>query len=502
MKYIFNNDNKDIIERICDINDVSINDIKNNFIVDYNIKIVKEFANKLLENKDKKFLIVGDYDCDGICATTIIKKLLEELNIKCNYYIPSRSKDGYGLNTRIVDNAIENKFDFLFLVDNGVSAKECVDYALENDIKTFIIDHHEYKNTVNSYAFLHPNLFSSDYSDMCASGLCSLLANTIKHDDYYTVLGGLATLADSVRVLGYNRYLIKEACRLLSLYDFKSIKALLNGEVTYKELQFNVIPKINSVSRIDEFLNVNYVVKYLLDNDNNFEYYLSNIEAINNARKEYSKSMFEKAIKDVVDDKDLIVISSPLYKEGLCGLLANRLMNKYNKAVLVFSEGDNEFKGSGRAPKGCNLYGYLEKAKELFSSFGGHLQAVGLSLNKDNFKKFNEYINTNAIEYSSIEQNVLEIDVGNINNKLLEKLDDILPFGPGFEEPLFAIKNPTIISKTLAANKYPKYILENNIQAISFNSDHVSKEFEYMIGYIQKDTYHNDGVSFLIEDLI
>ena len=112
---------------------------------DFNINedAISIFYNKLLENKDLKFLIVGDYDCDGICSVAIINNLFDNLGIKRNYYIPSRLKEGYGLNKLIVDNAIKFKYEAILLVDNGVSCKEAIDYAYANNIKVFIIDHHK-----------------------------------------------------------------------------------------------------------------------------------------------------------------------------------------------------------------------------------------------------------------------------------------------------------------------------------------------------------------------
>ena len=142
-------------------------------------------------------------------------------------------------------------------------------------IKVFIIDHHEYVDEPNCEAYLHPSLFIDKYKDMCAAGISCLLSNSVRKDDFSTCLGGLATLADMVSVFNYNRYLLKQMISIIKQGNINPINLLLgDNEVTYDNLHYNVIPKINAVSRLDDLMNVNYVVKYLLSNDNEcFDYF-------------------------------------------------------------------------------------------------------------------------------------------------------------------------------------------------------------------------------------
>ena len=316
-------------------------------------KCVEVVRRAMKENK--KIYIYGDYDCDGICATTIMMKLLSDLKIKANYYIPSRSKEGYGLNDKIVDTAVENGFDVLLCVDNGIVAADQLNKARLAGLLTFVIDHHEYKQLPDCDGILHPDLFPEKYHDMCAAGICALLANSFKEDSLNFAYGGLATLADMVSVFDYNRYLMKKMLTVLKNEDIYPIKFLLGADISYENLSYNVIPKINAVSRLDEYMNVNYVVRYLLDNSNGCQKYLNKIETINTQRKELSKAMAGKAKRLMDERHDLVIVRSDSFKEGLCGLIANRLMNECGKAVLVLSESDEELKGSGRAPKGADL---------------------------------------------------------------------------------------------------------------------------------------------------
>lgn len=504
MKYTFNKLDNSIVDKILEINNVELKDLDvSKFEIDEDLEIINIFKKKIFENKDKKFLIVGDYDCDGICATTIMKKLLDDLNIKNNYYIPSRIKEGYGLNVNIVDNARNNGFDCLLCVDNGVVALDALNKCQEYGIKVFIIDHHEYIDEPNCEYLLHPKMFDDKYLDMCASGLCALVSNSFRYHYLNDVYGGLATLADMVSVFNYNRFLIKRMFAILSGNDIKPIRMLLNNSaVSYQSLQFSVIPKINAVSRLDEYMNVNYLVKYLLSNDDNeCLYYFTMIEKINKERKEYTKVMYEKAIRMLNIDDDIILLADDGFKEGLCGLLANRLLNEYGKPVIVFSIIDNEVKGSGRSLDGFNLYAYLSSFKELFIAFGGHEQAVGLSLTKDNYDRLIECVRSNKVEISETIKDVILVDSKDVNFELLNKINSLKPFGTDFKEIALALDN-NYMSRFIIAKKYPKFIYNDYLSAISFNSDHINKDFMYMIGKMQKDDYSKDKLSFIIEDLI
>jgi len=502
MKYLYNEQQDSIVNRICHINNIELNKLNvNDFTLDFNLDVLVNFKNTLLSLKDCRFLIIGDYDCDGICATSIIKRLLEHLHIENNYYIPSRSKEGYGINNSIVDTAINNNFDVILMLDNGIVANTQIKYAKDNGIKTLIIDHHEYSELPNCEAVLHPNLFPDKYADMCTGGLSALLALSFYEDDLFYVYGGLATLADMVSVLNYNRYLLKKMITILNTGKIYQINYLLGkNEVSYDSLAYNVIPKINAVSRLDEYYNVNLVVRYLLADEaycmNNY----GNIEQINNMRKDFTQKMSETAIKMVDDNKDHILLVSKEFKEGLCGLIANKLLGIYNKPVLILSEKDNELKGSGRSPSGINIYEYL-KDLNIFTSYGGHNQAIGLSLNIENYDQLLNHFLNNPLKVDDDVKDVISIDSENIDMKLLEEIECLKPFGVDFKEPLFVLKDVNYKKKFIIAGKYPKFIIKDECDAISFNVSHVNKEFKDMIGYLKKDSYHKNKVSFTIEDL-
>lgn len=472
------------------------------FEVDYELEILKEFRKQLLSDKDKRFFIVGDYDCDGICATVIIKRLFEDLGIESNYYIPSRSKQGYGINNDIVKIAYDNGFKAIICVDNGAVAYEQMQYAKQLGLKTYIIDHHEYEKKIEVDGFLHPDLFPDKYHDMCAGGLCCLLSNSFREDDLSSVYGGLATLADMVSVLNYNRYLLKNMIRILENKQVYPIMYLLDGnKVSYDSLSYNVIPKINAVSRLEDMMNVNYVVRYLLDDSASCMKYLNKIEEINVTRKDLTLQMSELAKRLADETKDFMIIRSEVFKEGLCGLIANRLLSQYNRPILILAQSDGILKGSGRAPEGFDMFGYLNEIRDLFTAYGGHSQAVGLSMDADRFDELEEFIETHPFDFKADDKDALYFKQEDLDNGLLEELKQMKPYGTGFKEPLLCIDG-NYRKKYSIKGIYPKFILNEKLEAISFNTALANREFTMMLGHLKPDNYHKGNLSFVIEDLI
>ncbi|MBO4919798.1 MAG: DHH family phosphoesterase [Erysipelotrichaceae bacterium] len=504
MKYRFNTDDLSLKERVCRINGIDPERLDtSHFLPDYDLEVLKDFRETLLSYKDKRFFIVGDYDCDGICATVIMKRLLDDLQIRNNYYIPSRSRDGYGISERIVDTAIENGFEVILCVDNGITANIQLSKARETGIKVLIIDHHEYSESPKADAWLHPDLFPDQYADMCAGGICCLLSNSFRYDVLTTVYGGLATLADMVSVYGYNRYLMKEMLRLLNEEEILPIRYLAGtDEIDYDTLSYQVIPKINAVSRLDDRMNVNYVVRYLLDASSRCMIYLNRIEEINRTRKEMTRQMSALAERTCDSSRNVIVVCSEAFKEGLCGLIANRMMYEYQKPVIVLARNGEELKGSGRSPKGSDLYLYLKQAEDLFLTYGGHENAVGLSLEADRLDDLLNYISGHEILLEEQTRDVIVMDQDEFGFDLLKDMEELKPFGTDFPEPLMGIRDPGILRTYRSAGRFMKYTLNERLDAIDFRCSENDKCFSMFIGRIKKDDYRSSKLSFVIEETL
>lgn len=459
-----------------------------------------DFKDKLLTLKDKHILIVGDYDCDGICATTITKRLLEHLGINNSYYIPSRIDDGYGLSEKIVSIAHKHHYDVIITVDNGVSATSSISLANSLGIKVMIIDHHEYVDIPDCYGFIHPNLLDKDFNKLSAGALCYLLSTLFYEDDYSLVLGGLSILSDMVGVLNYNRYLLKRMINILNTKDIYQIKLLNGNSIDYDSLSFNAIPKINAVSRMG--YNANILVKYFLSDKDECIKLLDSINKINDYRKNETKTECDLALSMLNRKDKLALIVSSEFKEGICGLIANRISLNYDVPCIVFSKKDGLLKGSGRSRENFNIYEYLSNTRELFTSFGGHGQACGVCIEESRFDDLKAYIDTHKLNMLDYQKDVISVEQTDIDFDLFNKIDSLKPFGIDFKEPLIHIKDFEYKSKFLIKNKYPKFTVDNKLSAISFNEYDSYRQFSDLYAYIRKDDYHAGAVSLLIEDLL
>lgn len=499
MKYIYHD--KGLFEEFYRINNVKKEDLDtSSFIICKDDKHLVSFKEKLLSLKDKKFLLIGDYDCDGICSTAITKRLLEKLDIKHNFYIPSRSKDGYGLNMDMVNMAKDNGFEVILSVDNGISAYEAIDLANSYGIKVLIIDHHEYLKEPDCFGYIHPSLLQKDYQNLSAGGLSYLFSTLFYDDTLSLVYGGLATLADMVGVLGFNRYMLKETRKILNEGHIYQINLLNESdEYDYDSLSFNVIPKINSISRME--YNANIMVKYLLADKETCLNTINQINAINEERKALTSKLVKEAGRLIDRERKVAVIISEKFTEGTCGLLANRLVHSSDKPVIVLAKKDGILKGSCRSPEGFNMYEYLCGIKEVFELFGGHEQACGVSIKEENLEKLFEYIDNSSFENKEVVKDAIKVSSDELNYNLFLKLEELKPFGTDLKEPLLVIENVEYIERKLAANKYPKFILNGDVSAISFNTNYANKEFKDMIGHLKKDNFYRNKASFVIEDL-
>ena len=499
MEYRYHQGN--LLDNIYLINNITKSDLEIDRFDNINYhQSLFDFKDKLLSIKDKHVLIVGDYDCDGICATTITKRLLEHLGINNSYYIPSRIDEGYGLSEKIVSIAHKHHYDVIITVDNGVSATSSISLANSLGIKVMIIDHHEYIDMPDCYGFIHPNLLDKDFNKLSAGALCYLLSTLFYEDDYSLVLGGLSILSDMVGVLNYNRYLLKKMMNILNTSDMYQIKLLNGASIDYDSLSFNAIPKINAVSRMG--YNANILVKYFLSDKDECIKLLDSINKINDYRKNETKSECDLALSMLNRKDKLALIVSSEFKEGICGLIANRISLNYDVPCIVFSKKDGLLKGSGRSRENFNIYEYLLDTKELFTSFGGHGQACGVCLDESKLDDLKAYINTHKLNMLDYHKDVISVDQSDIDLDLFEKIDSLKPFGVDFKEPLIHIKDFEYKSKFLIKNKYPKFTVDNKLTAISFNEYDSYRQFNDIYAYIRKDDYHQGALSLLIDDVL
>ena len=435
---------------------------------------------KAIENKEK-IIIYGDYDVDGISATSIMVKTFKKLNYEVSYYIPSRYLDGYGLNVANVEKIASKGFNMIICVDNGVCAIEAIDRAYELGMEVLVVDHHEQPNPelCHAYAILHPTI--SHVSDIVASaGYMSLFlsAGLLGYfDEYLTSIAGLSVISDLMELEGYNKDVVKIAIDNINKYQYPQFKLLTDSlPITEKTFAMEIAPKLNSVARIEKDTVVNRLVKYFVSEDKYEVYSLANwISEENNKRKELTTEALS-FLDDLEVSEPAVVIKLDVI-EGLIGLIASRLVNQLNKPAFVFTKAeDGVLKGSCRSKDGFNIVEALDLSSDFLLTHGGHSKAGGVSLKEEDFEKFKVNIYKYALSHPFIEEekHPIEISLGDISTENYRILRTFSPFGMGNPEPEFVIKN--IASKNLTYISFGKHIsvkLTMNTKLLGFNMPEV-----------------------------
>ena len=332
---------KDLFHRLLDYYSITEDDFKElnkdvnpqSFINTYRFNNVKDAVTLVKDSMSKglKIHIYGDYDADGIMGTSILAKMFQYLNYEATYYIPNRYKDGYGINMVKAKEIVDNGIGLLICVDNGVSAVEPIAYCREHGVDVLVLDHHEVPETIpNANVILHP--FLSKLSEFSTSGASVAFLFSVYmlrgFDKYLSTLASISIISDMMPLKGYNRDLLRIVFPRYVDGEFYQID-LLKGDDPFDEnsIGMSIAPKINSVGRIVEDYSVSDIVKYFISNDKEeILTYFNWINNLNTQRKEASKISNDSSLD--IDDSDASNVVLVDEKEGLIGLIANRLMNE------------------------------------------------------------------------------------------------------------------------------------------------------------------------------
>lgn len=468
--YKISKDEFDYISR--PINEISLFDVSK--IPDIE-KIINR-VNLAIDNKEK-IIVYGDYDCDGICSTSIVVKTFELLNYPVSYYIPSRYLDGYGLNIKNVEKIAEKGYKLIITVDNGISANEAIDRANELGIDVIVIDHHEVPpEMVNAIGIIHP-IVSHISSIIGSGGYMSLFFSRAllnRYDDYLVTLAGLSTISDLMELKDYNRDVVRLALDNFANKKYYALSLLKDNKlISEKTFALEIAPKINAVGRIKEDTSVNNLVEFLTTNDRDrIEELAIWIKEINEERKNLTKDALANLTSLKIDDG--ICIKTDL-KEGLIGLIANRLLNEYKVPAIVFTVDQANpklLKGSIRSKEGFNVTKAFASLDKYLVSGGGHALAGGLAIKESDFSAFQKDFMSLCKQHKLEEDNkdYIEISCYDITKENYNIIKKFSPFGMGYEEPSFVIQK--LPSRGLSFISYGKHLstqLSLNSKLLGFN---------------------------------
>jgi len=413
-----------------------------------------------IANKEK-ILIYGDYDVDGITGCAILYPVLKKLDADTEVYIPHRLSEGYGLNQEALERLLKKKFQLLITVDNGITGYNQIKFLADKKIDTIIVDHHLPREKVPpAFAIVSAAIDQKEDAHLAACGLAfklgwALLGNFQAMEDSLDLVA-LGTIADIAPVVGENRILLRHAMPFLAGTKRVGLRALMNqARITYsrvstRDIAFGLGPRINASGRMGSPENA----FKLLTTPNEIE--AQNLAQIleegNRQRQQVESSAFEEALEQIEMDElssthGVLVLDSPEWHEGVLGIVASRIVDRYQKPSIVISRRAGLGKGSGRSIPSFSLFDSVLKCENLLETFGGHAQACGLTIREENIPLFRKRLNEVVglqVESSSADLALAidaEVPLAEINPKFLQDLEKLEPFGPGNKKPSFVSRN-------------------------------------------------------------
>lgn len=415
-----------------------------------------------IQNKEN-ILVFGDYDVDGTTAVSLVSSYLKSYYPNVATYIPDRYAEGYGVSYQGIDFADDNGFSLIIALDCGVKSIDHINYANTKGIDFIICDHHRPGETLpNAVAILDPKRDDCEYpyKELCGCGvgfkLIQALAGnrnqTIEDLVPYLDLVATAIGADIVPITGENRVLAKFGLEVINANPRPGIKAIIQNikkqVLTISDVVFIIAPRINAAGRIKHG---NYAVELLTEFDlNQAIEFASQIEVLNTDRKDLDKQITIEALDQIKNNKETEKFTTVVYQEdwhkGVIGIVASRLTESYYRPTIVFTKSGDKLAASARSVKDFDIYNALEASSEFLEQFGGHMYAAGMTLKEKNYEafknKFEEVVQLSIHPDLLIPEILVdvEINLSDINDKLVRILKQFEPFGPENMTPVFMTK--------------------------------------------------------------
>lgn len=451
---------------------------------------MKEVIERIEKAKqsNEKVLICGDYDADGICATTILYDACRRYGLTCGFYIPNRFKEGYGLHPNTVKMADEKGYQLLLTVDNGVKAFEALQEAKDRGIDVIVTDHHAMEEEkIEALVVLHPHTMGEAFSTLSGAGVALELSRCLLGEiKEHVVLAAVAAIADVMPLQLETRQLVKLGLQYLRQGICKPIQALANDRYPkWNEtlVAFQVVPKLNVMGRLADLVNVNNMVRYLLlDRMDEIQRVSAQIQELNETRKKMSNEMIETARSLVHPEYDFQMLFHESFHEGIVGLVAGKLAEQLQQPVMVLSRHEDVLKGSIRSQGYLDLTTFFDGCQDALDAYGGHKAAAGIGFSLAQKQIVQDYMNTNTQQHliaSDPSYQVIPVTIKELGIRDVESLSAIAPFGEGFDEPLFYLKDVEVMQiKTMGNGEHVKWILEDDIEAILFHAKGSYEQFQ------------------------
>ena len=419
--------------------------------------------NEAIENEEK-ILVYGDYDADGITSTVLLVETLISMGANVSSYIPNRFEEGYGPNKKAFTKIIDSGITLIITVDNGIAGVEEVDLANELGCDVIVTDHHKIQDTMpNAYAIIHPEHPDGNYpfKKLAGVGVAFKLAHALLEifPDFLLDLVAIGTIADMVSITDENRIFVKQGLELINEDPRIGLKMLLelsgiDTKIDEQTVGFYIAPKLNSIGRMDSAkLGLTFL---MAEEPVTARALAEQIEQYNIQRKQVTEDIVKDVISKIENSekkqKNVIMVSGE-YHEGVLGIVASNIVEKYQKPVFIMNEKEGVLKGSARSIFDFNIYVAMNKISDLFLAFGGHTLAAGFSFEKSNFEKIEEFLHNEFEEFKQnndlkANKNIdIVTSLEDISYQFINSLDALKPYGMDFEKPTILIENAMVLNK-------------------------------------------------------
>ncbi len=467
-----------------------------------------ERVNQALENGER-ITVFGDYDCDGVTSTALLYSYLSSRGANVDFYIPDRSGEGYGMNPGAIDILKSRGTNVIITVDNGISAIEEIAYAKTLGIDVVVTDHHRVGEALpDAVAVVDPHREDSlcEFSDWAGVGVAFKFISALDDSEGYELLEqygdiiALGTVADIVSLKGENRIIVRSGIAFMNaaLEDGSlrmGLKALLDasgsaGALDSSSVAYRIAPRVNAAGRMGS---AERALKLLLTNDWNEAKEIAEEVSDANAQRQATETEITASAIEYIENapeikhKRVIVVEGDDWHQGVIGIVASRLVEKYGKPCIVVSKNGDVAKGSGRSIDGFSLYDALSYCADILVQYGGHVLAAGLTVDIDKIDLFREKINEYALN-SEAAVPTLKIDCklnpSSINVDMLSSLQVLEPYGADNPQPLFGLYNMEITAiQPVGAGKHLRISVKrkNSIVTVIMFSVTV-EEFPYKVG--------------------
>ncbi|WP_334078029.1 single-stranded-DNA-specific exonuclease RecJ [Paenibacillus sanfengchensis] len=423
---------------------------------------------KALEHGER-ILIYGDYDADGVSSTALMICLMRHLKADFEYYIPHRSKEGYGLHLPPLQQARERGVTLVITVDTGISAFEQIAFAKEAGMDVIVTDHHEPPARLpEAFALINPKLPYCPYpfKGLAGVGVAYKLATALLGKEVpasWTELAALGTIADLMPLTGENRAIVRSGLASMADSPFPGMTALLKiagwkaGEVTAMNVAFGLAPRINASGRMSH---ADRAVKLLVTElAEEAEAAALELDILNKERQELVEQIVQEALLGLEAKAaagklpDVIVVAGEGWNVGVVGIVASKILERYYRPTLVLGihPETGECKGSARSIPGFDIYEALTECADLLDHFGGHPSAAGMSLSRENLADFERRLNEFAAGVLKPEHfvptmvNDLECSLSDITLSVIEQMETLAPFGMGNPCPRLLIRGAKLV---------------------------------------------------------